>query len=169
MRALIAAFTLLAVTGCGGPETATTSSATEAPAKVFAVGEAATADGVEVTITAIQQTNRIADAPGIPATGADEIYVVAHYTLKNTGTEPMNILARPNVELQDASGQTFARDEFASSLAAAMKDMASNDIDINPGTTGKYAAVWKIAKKGFDLKTWKIVVQSDPALEFKLK
>ena len=166
MRHLISAFAVLMLSACGSSsDTSTTAPA--APAKTYKLGEAASAEGLEVTLTSVKQTK--SPVPGIEPAGPDETYLVAKYTLRNTGTQALNLMSRPGVELRDAAGTSYALDEVATPVVGIMGDAAGASSDMNPGTSAKAAAVWKVAKKGFDLATWKIVVQTDPTLEFALK
>ena len=117
----------------------------------------------------MKSTNQVADPSVIPLAGPDETYVVVKYTIKNTGSTPLELLNRPAIDLQDTNGQVFAKDDIATGVTGAVLDAQGMVNDINPGLTVKTAAVWKVAKQGFDPATWKVVVRTDPALEFKLK
>lgn len=171
MRIVIAAAALLAVAGCGDSETPSPSPSTEAapiPTKVYAVGDTASAAGVEVTLTSVKSTSHVTNSDALPAAGPDETYIIAEYSLKNTGTKPIEMFDRPALELVDAAGQTYAMDTIASTVAAVLSESNGTISAINPGTSAKSALVWKVAKKSYDPATWKVVVRTDPALEFKL-
>lgn len=172
MRTIVLAFSTLALlplTACGSSETnnGTTSEAPAAPA--LAIGETGKANGIEIAVTSVKSTNQVADPSAVPLAGPDETYVVVKYTIKNTSAAPLEVQNRPTIDLLDANGQSFAKDDIATGVAGAMLDAQGMVNDINPGVTVKAAAVWKVAKQGFDLGTWKVVVRTDPALEFKLK
>jgi hypothetical protein len=104
------------------------------------------------------------------AAGEGETFVVVDYTLKNTGTAPMNLMDRPSIRLMDGGGQTYAVDDLASGLSAAlMKDPSGMGADLNPNVSAKAKTAWRVDKTAFDKASWKVVVGSDPQLTFALK
>lgn len=159
MRTTLAALALLALAGCGGTESSTSSSSTEA------TSQTATADGLALTLDPVEVTDAIA---GLPDPSAGETYVVARYTVANTGKKPMEIADRPKVDLVDGDGQVYSPDLFGSTFLAASGDPSGSGSATNPGTSVKLAQVWKIAKNGFDASKWKIVARTKPEHEFKL-
>ena len=168
IRLAFSAFTLLPLAACGssGTDPATKD---QAPAVLHAIGETGKADGIEVALTSVKATNQVSDPSAVPLAGPDETYVVVKYTIKNTGSTPLEVLNRPAIDLLDANGQVFAKDDIATGVTGAVLDAQGMVNDTNPGLTVKTAAVWKVAKATYDPATWKVVVRTDPALEFKLK
>ena len=165
---IFAAASLFALGGCDSSTSpASSSDATATPVKLHKIGEAAPAEGLTVTLTSVKQTS--SPVPGITPAGPDETYLVAKYTLKNTGKSGIDLTSRPGVELHDAAGSTYALDDVSTTVVAIMGDSTGASSTMNPGTSAKTAAVWKVAKKGLDPATWKIVVRTTPALEFALK
>ncbi len=169
MRLLISAFAVLLLSACGSPSNTSATVAGTDAAPSLAVGKTGQASGVEITVTSVKQTNQVTAPSLVPLAGTDETYVLVKYTIKNTGKTPMELLNRPAIDLLDAKGQVYAKDEMATGATGAMQNAQGMVNDINPGVSAKTLAVWKVAKQGFDMGTWKIVVQTDPALEFKLK
>lgn len=165
------AFTLLALTACGGSEPSGTTKAEEArsAAKIYGLKEAAPADGVEITLTSVKQTNQALPPEASPPAGPDETFVVLQYQIKNTGDEPIDLFSRPDLELLDGDGQSYAKDDLATTVLTTTNDPSGAANAMNPGTTVKATAVWKVAKAGFDLASWKVIARTDPQLEFKLK
>ena len=159
----LSALALMPLSACGTSET------TVPAAPALAIGQTGKANGIEVALTSVKSTNQVADPPAVALAGPDETYVVVTYTIKNTLSTPLELLNRPAIDLQDANGQVFAKDDIATGVTGAVLDAQGMVNDINPGLTVKTAAVWKVAKQGFDPSTWKVVVRADPALEFKLK
>ena len=169
MRTIISAIAVLLLSACGSPSNTTATTSATAAATSLAVGKTGSATGVEIAVTSVKQTNQVANAKIVPLAGPQETYVVIKYTIKNTGSAPLPAMSHPELDLVDPNGQVYSKDAMTTALVGAMQgaqDMAS---DINPGITIKSAAVWKVAKQGFDLGTWKVVARTDPALEFKLK
>ena len=163
IKLAFSALALLPLSACG------TSEPTAPAAPALAVGQTGKANGIEIAVTSVKATNQVADPPAVALAGPDETYVVVKYTIKNTGSMPLELLNRPAIDLLDAKGQVYAKDDIATGVTGAVLDAQGMVNDINPGLTVKTAAVWKVAKQGFDPATWKVVVRTDPALEFKLK
>ena len=163
IKLALSVLALLPLSACGTSET----TASAAPA--LAIGQTGKANGIEIAVTSVKSTNQVAEPPAVALAGPDETYVVVKYTIKNTGSTPLELMSRPTVDLLDANGQVFAKDDIATGVIGAMLDAQGMVNDINPGLTVKTAAVWKVAKQGFDPSTWKVVVRTDPALEFKVK
>ena len=163
IKLALSVLALLPLSACGTPAT----TAPAAPA--LAIGETGKANGIEIALTSVKSTNQVAEPPAVALAGPDETYVVVKYTIKNTGSMPLEVMNRPAIDLLDANGQVFAKDDIATGVTGAVLDAQGMVNDTNPGLTVKTAAVWKVAKQGFDPSTWKVVVRTDPALEFKLK
>ena len=131
-----------------------------------ALGQVGSAPGADITITSVEQRSQIgSDGFGRKA-GADEIYVVVRYSIKNTFSKPLPSDERPAVTLADGTGQTYA-DDGAAGLSVGGIGGAYEDL--NPGTSAQAAAVWKVSKMSFDASNWKVVVGTDPQLRFALK
>jgi hypothetical protein len=167
---IVAALTLLA--GCGEPSSQSTGgqATTETASKPLAVGQTGKGDEVEITLTSAEATRKIGPAQGGIRAEPGETFVVANYTLKNVSDKPLGLLDRPTFTLIDDKGNSYAVDEMVGAMAglvAAGDSMPS--IDLNPGTSTKVSAAWKIAQQGFDPKTWKIEVATDPKLTFSIE
>ncbi|WP_374414899.1 hypothetical protein [Novosphingobium colocasiae] len=163
MRTFIAAAALLALAGCGGSEEAAS------PSTPTMAAQTATAEGVEVTLTSVEESNNVLD-PGIfPEAGPDATYIIARYSLKNTSTKPLGFIDRPELDLVDAKGQALAKDIATSAAVSSNIDASGAASDTNPGMTTELGAVWKVAKKDYDPSTWKIVVRTKPEHQFNLK
>lgn len=169
MRTIISAIAVLLLSACGSPSNTTATATGTDATPSLAVGKTGIANGVEITLTSVKQTNQVMSAKLVPLAGPQETYVVVKYTIKNTGSAPLAAMSHPELDLADPNGQVYSKDDMTTALVGAMQDAQSMASDINPGITIKSAAVWKVAKQSFDLGTWKVVARTDPALEFKLK
>lgn len=160
---------LLLLSACG--EAPTTQSnggeaSAQAEAKPIAVGEVGKAKGVDITIDSVKVTSEISS---IAKAEAGETFVLVGYTIKNTSAETLGMLERPAFTLIDDKGHSYTADEMMGALAVALTPEGSSvSVDLNPGTSTKAGTVWKISKDGFDKATWRIVVETDPALTFAL-
>lgn len=169
MRILTAAATLAIVSILGGCDAGPSAPSVSTDVKPIGIGQTGKAGGIEVTVTAAKTTGQIGPAEAGLTAGPEEIYVVVNYTIKNTSTAPLVLFDRPALSLQDGNGQTYAPDAIASGVGTMMTDPTGIASDLNPGVSAKTDAVWKIAKSGYDAKTWKVVVATDPVLAFALK
>lgn len=175
MRIIISAIAVLLLSGCGsspnskttGTEVSTAESTkvTTAPVEAHGIGQGVQAAGVEFTLKSIEERAKPGDSPYAQPAGEGQVFVVAKYTTKNLGTKPVDPSGLPKVELVDASGTIYSDDLVAS---AFVSDESGID-NLNPGVILKSGKAWKVGKGAFDPGTWKIVVRTDPALEFKLK
>ena len=170
MRTTISAIAVLLLSACGSPSnTATT--APDAPAKIYKMGEMASAKGLDFTVTKAEQRGFLGAAGQGFKAEAGETFVVVNYTLKNTSGEALPLFDRPEVSLKDAGGHSYAKDDAGSMMAGTMmmKDPSGMSSDLNPGVSAKTAAAWKISKAAYDSGPWTVVIDASPALTFKLK
>lgn len=168
---LILGFALLSACGEAPSSQTTGGEATaQVEAKPIALGETGKAKGVDITINSVKVTSQVGPSGvGIKAE-AGETFVLVAYTIKNTGDETLSFMGRPAFSLIDPVGHSYTADEMVGAIDVAMSaDGASASIDLNPRTSTKAGTGWKVAKAGFDKATWRIVVESDPALTFALK
>jgi hypothetical protein len=158
------------LTACGGTTTTTSDTKKEAAAAPIALKQAGKAEGVDVTVTAVDTPKQIGPAGVGPKAGAGETFVVVSYTIKNTGSEQLSFMDRPGLSLVDDKGQTYTPDDMATPMAGGMmEDPTGISSDLNPNVSAKTKAAWKVDKAAFDKGTWKLVVASDPQLTFALK
>lgn len=169
MRILTASLALVLVSATGGCDSGTSAPSVSADIKPTAVGQTGKAEGVEITVTAAKTRGQIGPAGAGLTAGPEETFVVVNYTIKNTSATPLVYFDRPMLTLQDGNGQTYAPDIAASGIGTIMTDPTGGVSDLNPGVSAKTDAVWKIARSGYDAKTWKVVVATDPAIVFALK
>lgn len=173
MRTIVFAFSALALlplTACGSSETSSGAAGPkdQAPAAQHAIGEAVPAGNLEITIKSVSQAQKAGSTPYADGVGPNETLVIVRYTVTNKGSAVIEQGDLPTVELLDANGAILSEDIVNGAIAAA--EAGSDPLaGINPGITFKSAKVWKVAKGAFDPATWKVVVRTDPALEFKLK
>ena len=170
MRTIVFAFSALALlplTACGSSET-NNGAKDQAPAALHAIGEAVPVGSLEITIKSVSQAQKAGSTPYADGVGPNEALVIVRYTVTNKGSAVIEQGDVPTVELLDANGAVLSEDIVNGAIAAA--EAGTDPIaGINPGITFKSAKVWKVAKGAFDPATWKVVVRTDPALEFKLK
>ena len=161
------------LSACGGtPTTAPneTTTSTNAASPPVAIGKVGKANGIDVTVTAVATPNQIGPAGVGAKAEAGETFVVVSYTIKNTGSSALPLMERPGLSLVDAKGQTYAPDDMAGPMAAAMMDdVTGMAADLNPNVSAKTKTAWKVDKAAFDPGTWRLVVATDPALTFALK
>ena len=173
MRTIISAIAVLLLSACGSPnnedQAAPAAQQVPAPApasvKVNAIGEVTAGPGYEFTLNSVEERAKPSNSPYAHSAGDGQVYVVAKFTFKNTGTKPVDNSSFPKVELVDAIGTAYSSDLVASVFAS---DDGSID-DLNPGVARRNALAWKVAKGAFDPAVWKVVLRSDPPVEFKLK
>lgn len=170
------AFPLLLLAGCGeGPSTnVVTGGATEdytpPPPPPVALGKTASASGLDLTLLSVKVTKQVGVDGITPKLEANETYVVARYSIKNTSPKPVGMMEWPKLDLIDSKGASYVADDSASAMALAMSTTDSNvSTELNPGVSTKWLTVWKIAAAGFDKKTWKVVADTDPRLTFYLE
>lgn len=162
-----------ALSACGGgfqPSDNTTAAPDEASAPPIAIGTPGLAKGANFTVTAVTTPKQVGPqgVGGKAATG--ETYVVVDYTIKNTGGSTLAFLEWPKFSLVGPEGQTIAADDMASAMSAStMDDPSGMASDLNPGVSAKARAAWKIDAAGFDKKTWKLELASDPQLTFAMQ
>lgn len=162
---------LLMVSACGEPtQTNGGQATTQADVTPIALGETGNANGVDITITSAKAVSQLGPAGGGPKAEAGEVFVVVRYTLKNTSSKPLGMMEKPGLTLVDGEGNSYTSDDTLGAMdLATSSDAANVSLEINPGTSTKWAGGWKVAKAGFDKATWKVVANTDPALTFALK
>lgn len=170
MRTIVFAFSALALlplTACGSSES-NSGAKDQAPAALHAIGEVVPAGALEIAVTSVTQAQKAGSTPYADGVGPNETLVIVRYNVTNKGSAAIEQGDLPTVELLDANGAVLSEDPVNGAIAAV--EAGTDPIaGINPGTTFKSAKVWKVAKGAFDPATWKVVVRTDPALEFKLK
>lgn len=166
-RVVFALACLLPLAGCGSDQTPSETSPTAAPV-VIPFGQGVTADGFEIALRSIKQRKQIGAAGIGPAAGTGETFVVAHYTVMNLGTEPVDYLNFPTVELIDGAGQVYAKDDEASTVAAALAD-ANHSGKLNPKVMANQIYVWKVSKASFDPRVWHLKVSFDRGMNATIK
>jgi hypothetical protein len=160
MRITLAALALLALTACDG-------STAEPSPNTVAAQTAATKD-LELTLSSVEETREINAAGLIPPPEEGQTYIVAHYTLTNTGKKPIGFIDRPPLDLVDATGQVYDQDVATTAFFGSQADPGYAS-STNPGTSTKMAASWKVAKKDLDLATWALIARTTPEHRFKLQ
>ncbi|QBM74386.1 DUF4352 domain-containing protein [Sphingomonas sp. AAP5] len=138
--------------------------ATNAPGTAVQIQKA---DGVEVTLTSVEEGDSVGPAGLIPKAGEGAVYVTATYTLKNTSDSSFPMDKWPQFKLQDGAGKQLNPELFASTAVSAAANPSWAET-LNPGLSTEARLVWRIAKTSFDRKTWKMV-SAKPALTFPLK
>lgn len=167
-KALAALTIPLLLAGCG--ESANTdgnSVVQKAEAAPLSLGSTGKANGLDFTLTKVEQLAQIGREGG-PTAGPTEVYVVARFNFKNTSTKTLGMFDQPAVTLVDGQGQTYAKDDVASITVALMGEGNAGTDDLNPGVSGQSAIAWKVDKKAFDRSKWRIVVATDPVITFAL-
>ena len=173
MRTIISAIAVLLLSACGSPNNEGQAAAAAqqvpvpAPAsvKVNAIGEVTAGPGYEFTLNSVEERAKPSSSPYAVPAGDGQVYVVAKFTFKNTGSKPIDDIYFPEVELVDPRGTAYASDLVASVFAS---DDGGID-DLNPGVARRKGLAWKVASGAFDPSTWKVVLRSNPPVEFKLK
>jgi hypothetical protein len=141
---------------------------TDVPVKPpVSLGKAGSGNGYEITITSVEQRNSVGTAV-VNKAGPGETYVVVLYKLTNRSSRPMLSDERPTVTLIDGNAQSYA-DDGAARFQFAEDGLGDAMRDMNPNVSANRAAVWKIAKAGFDKATWRVAVEGDPSLSFALQ
>lgn len=135
-----------------------------APIKVYAVGESASADGMEFAITAVEERSQIGPVGVGPKAASGETFVVVRYTIKNIGSKPIDSWNFPTFELLDGDRVALAKDTEATILDGALNSDGQSSSDLNPKVTAKQTAVWKVEKASFDKATWRLKVSFDSAV-----
>lgn len=166
LKLLAAALALVAQGACRNNDAAAvTENAVVEPASrpPVSFGKPGEAPGVTITVNSVKR-QRLIGPEGVGAEAADgETFVVVRYTLKNTGTKPLDTLARPTISLIDADGQSYAEDTQATALAGALNDgMPSGTL--NPKVSAKETAVWKLDKAAFDKAKWHLRATFDDSV-----
>jgi hypothetical protein len=161
MRITLAALALLALAACGGTADAPSSSSVQE--------QTAKMEGSEIVLTSVEETTQIGPDGVLPPAGDGETYIVAHYLVKNTGTKPLPFTGEPALKLKDGEGQEYEQDVGTTAFVSAQADPSGFASGINPGTSKKSGAVWKVATKNYAAATWKLVTYAKPEHEFKLK
>jgi hypothetical protein len=162
MRIVLATLTLLALAACDGPSSEPSSTTTAMPPQT------ATTKELELTLTSVEETRDINAAGLIPPPEEGQTYIVAHYTLTNTGKKPIGFIDRPPLDLVDATGQVYDQDVATTAFFSSQADPGYAS-STNPGTSTKMAASWKVAEKDLDLATWALIARTTPEHRFKLQ
>lgn len=168
--ASVALAALLSACG-GGSGSAGNSTAAEVPATApTAVGHAAKAEGIDLTITDVATPKQLGPQGVGGKAEKGETYVVVSYTIRNTASKTLPFQEWPAFSLVDGGGHSYPSDAMASAMSAStMTDPSGMMSDLNPSVSAKAKAAWKVDAKTFDRGTWRLVVASDPQLTFALK
>jgi hypothetical protein len=167
IKLALGALALMPLTACDSSET-NNGATTKAPAALHAIGEVVPAGTLEIAVTSVTQAQKAGSTPYADGVGPNETLVIVRYNVTNKGSAAIEQGDLPTVELLDANGAVLSEDPVNGAIAA-VEAGADPIAGINPGVTFKSAKVWKVAKGAFDPATWKVVVRTDPAIDFKLK
>ena len=171
LRATVALAFATALGACdaGAPTANGNITASATNQAVLPLKKPAKADGVTVTVDHVEQSAQAGPGGVAGKAGQGETFVIAYYSLKNTGSEPLSVMSLPSFSLIDRTGTSYARDEIASTTLSAVTDASGLSGDINPNVTVRSVAAWKVDRKAFDRATWRVVASTEPQLAFALK
>jgi hypothetical protein len=118
----------------------------ETPPALYKLGLPAAAGAVSVTVSAAD----------LSADQQDEqaLQLVVRYTIKNISFDPVPVVGLPVVRLLDPKGGLHDPAEMPAEPVSG--DPAAGALD--PGAQVGRTAVFKVAKDGFDLATWLLLV-----------
>lgn len=129
--------------------------------KVYKVGEAITADNLEVTVTVFEEMDTIGDPNFLGKKASDGGTLVAiQYTMKNISDEPVGMFSYPTVSLLDEKGTKFSSDIDASGSYAVETEIDNSKIfsDLNPDISVTDTAVYEVSKEKFAQGKWYIEI-----------
>jgi len=166
LRAAFALAFVSLLAGCGSDQ-APSDAPSKAPEPIVVVptGKVVSVGGFEVGLASMKKRKQIGTEGIGPAAGAGETFVVARYTVRNVGAQPVDSTDFPKFELIDGNGQVFVEDDQATMLASALNDAHTGAL--NPSVTAQLVSVWKVSTSSFDPAKWHLKVSFDQGLSAK--
>lgn len=169
-RALLASALTIGLAACGDNATPPNEDVAAAPTErdlpTVPLGKSARAQNFEITINSVEQRAKVGVLDMGPKLSPGETFIVVRYTIKNTGSTPLDQGNQPDVKLIDGEYLEYAEDR-----EAEMMEAIKNEDDIgtlNRNVTGKRTAVWRLEKTSFDKATWRIKVPLDTTTDAAL-
>ena len=129
--------------------------------KIYKVGEAITADNLEVTVTVFEEMDVIGDPDFLGKKASDGGTLVAlQYTMKNISDEPVGMFSYPTVSLLDEKDTKYSSDIDASSSYAVETEIDNSKIfsDLNPDISVTDTAVYEVSKEKFSQGIWYVQI-----------
>ena len=120
--------------------------AAEMPPALYKMGLPAAAGTVAVTVLSAEVSPNQQDG--------QDLQLVVRYTVKNISFDPVPVVGLPAVRLLDPKGGLHDPAEMPAEPVSG--DPAAGALD--PGAEVGRMAVFKVAKDGFDLATWRLLV-----------
>ena len=94
-----------------------------------------------------------------PRPGAETAtLVVVKYTVLNSGSKPLLVSERPDIQLRDQNGVLINRDKGHSISMNLFEFPGKAFSDLNPGLSESDVVVFEVATAQFDQMTWKVAV-----------
>jgi hypothetical protein len=118
----------------------------EMPPALYKLGLPAAAGAVAVTVSSADLS--------VDQQDGQALQLVVRYTVKNVSFDPVAVAAIPQMRLLDPSGALHDPAEMPAEPPSG--DLATGALD--PGAEVRLLAVFKVAKDGFDLATWRLLV-----------
>ena len=134
--------TLIAVTLIGVLTMPPKPAVAEMPPALYKLGLPAAAGAVAVTVSSADLSADQQDGQALQ--------LVVRYTVKNVSFDPVAVAAIPQMRLLDPNGALHDPADMSGG------DLAAGALD--PGAEVRLLAVFKVAKDGFDLATWRLLV-----------
>jgi len=134
------------------------------------VGEKITTGQYEITVPSVKARNAVGGAflSEKPAEGG--VFVVVHFSSKNTTSKPISSYELPSIKLIDPNNVSY---DNATGAAAAYAGEANLDTkafsDLNPGITQKDADVFEVSRELWNKPGWKIMVDADKDIAITVK
>lgn len=134
------------------------------------IGDTITTDEYEITVTKVEQKNKIGTQyfSSTPADGGT--YVCVQWKYKNITSEPKSSWDFPTINLLDANNVKYSSDISASSYYATETDPDRKILsDLNPQITTKDSDVFEVSKELYANEGWKLLIEADKDFYVKVK
>ena len=134
------------------------------------IGETITTDDYEITVTKVEQKNKVGSQylSSTPADGGT--YVCVQWKYKNISSEPKSSWDFPSIKLLDGNDVKYSSDISASSYYATETDPDRKIMsDLNPQITTSDSDVFEVSKELYANEGWKLLIDTDKDFYVEIK
>lgn len=136
--------------------------------KIYAVNDVINTGDVEVSVTTLENKDKVGDEFFVSEPSEGGTYVILNYKMKNTSDKPVSSFSLPSIQLIDENGTKYDSDiDASSSYATEVENDQKILSDLNPGIATNGSDVFEIAKEYYETKKWFVLIDNKHKVELK--
>lgn len=136
----------------------------------FEVGETATTEDLEVTVTVVEERDKVGDDMINAEPSEGGMYVAVQWTYKNISDEAIGSFSMPSLNLVDENENSYSSD-LDGSMGYAMEVDGDSKVlsELNPGISVTDSSVFEVSEELFDASTWTLLIKADEDIVVNLQ